>query len=590
MSVIKHLLTLSAKYWQQHALPKWRGCRRITIGCLGLLILFLIVGCGLLFWSIIQVKAAPPPPTAPLAVFLLIDNSQSMYDLGGTGADPELLRIDAARLFLSYLGVDETDANHASGVIFFGTEANITVPLTSLTNDTQRQAVFDAIQNPQPMGWTDQAEALSLAITNLKTDAVERQPVIVLLTDGKPQWADAPTPEEQSAYAARLRWLGMELAQDRIPLFIILLANEATDADPEITTRWRPIWQEMAAATTPGQFYEARHAADLTGIYHDIVVSLSGGRTKGVVLQQAVTGEGIQQTVIVQPQLARMTLVISKSQSNIKTAVFLPDGTPLSTDMPGVRHAGGELEAVWVIPSPPPGVWTIQMSGQGTVTVWQDYLPAPTPMPTNTPSPLGSTTGSTTGTPQATAAETPQPTAVATQIAAHPVTAVPTMTPLSAAAAPLPDTPKQPWWLFILLVTAAVTGFGGVRYRQQRRPVVTGTLRHLSGPGFADGQTEYLLDTPKRSSVVIGAAGVHIPLIQAESDCKIEAGAAIGDTFDVLIAAEKGVLLNNRPVLGTQPLHDADIITIGSTRLRYENLRLRHARQTIQIPISRLFD
>ena len=49
------------------------------------------------------------------------------------------------------------------GVIFFGGEARLVVPLTPLADDDRRAALAELIANPPWMSWTDQTEALDLA-------------------------------------------------------------------------------------------------------------------------------------------------------------------------------------------------------------------------------------------------------------------------------------------------------------------------------------------------------------------------------------------------------------------------------------------
>ena len=139
-----------------------KGCRQWSLGCLLIVLLFVGLLCGLLTF-LLKPRSVSAAGEEPLAVWLLIDNSNSMYEKDGVGSDPDLLRLDAARLFLSYLGVDEQDLVHQAGVIFFGTGAETVVPLTPLTDDENRAALFSQISDPPRMGWTDHLVALQLA-------------------------------------------------------------------------------------------------------------------------------------------------------------------------------------------------------------------------------------------------------------------------------------------------------------------------------------------------------------------------------------------------------------------------------------------
>ena len=210
--------------------------------------------------------------------------------------------------------MDDSRFTHECGVIFFGTEAELIVPLARLNDDQRRQEILALIQSPPRMGWTDQVNALKAAMDQL--DNASEQPALVLLTDGKPEWSSQPTLQEQKAYIQELKRIGKELADAEVPISIILLANEATDSDPDIANIWQPLWEEMANATLPGRFYIARQAEDLVDIYHDIVVALTGSRTAGPIIQATVGAGGLRETIPVEANLSRLTLVESQQEQH----------------------------------------------------------------------------------------------------------------------------------------------------------------------------------------------------------------------------------------------------------------------------------
>jgi hypothetical protein len=382
--------------------------RRLTGCCLLVVLSALLVCAGLLYMT--YRAGAQGPETRPLEVMLLIDNSNSMWEKGGIGSDPELLRIEAARLFITYLGVDSSGPAHRLGVVFFGGQAQLVVPLTPMADDHRRGEIFQLIANPPRMGWTDPQAALELAAEAWQAgDTLSSTGrAVVLLTDGKPERRDAPTAQEKADTIARLRETSGRFAADGIPLFIILLQNAATDADPEIEEIFVPLWQEMAEATSPGHFYRARQSGDLLDIYHDIVVSLTGRQTAGVVLQAQVETETREQ-VSIEAGLAQVTFVARKSSPALQVTILRPDGRPLAADNPGVQYAGRpgqSREEVWAVHDPPPGDWQVHISGRGSVTVWKDFYPAPS---TPIPSPSPTDTPWATPSPPPTASLTPQP-------------------------------------------------------------------------------------------------------------------------------------------------------------------------------------
>jgi hypothetical protein len=410
-----------------------RAKRRLTGCCLAIL-LGLLLACGALFglsFYLARRAGAQGPDAASLEVMLLVDNSNSMWEKSGVGSDPDLLRIEAARLFITYLGVDSRGPAHRLGMIFFGGQAQLVVPPTPLADDARRAEIYQLIADPPRMGWTDPQAALELAAETLRTsDAASVARAVVLLTDGKPEWSTSPTAQEQAEAIARLRETGARFAADDVPLFIVLLQNEATDADPEIEEVFVPLWQAMARTTPPGRFFRARRSEDLLDIYHEIVVALTGRQTSGVVVQTQVQAETLEQ-IPIEPGLAQVTFVIRKSDPSLQVRILRPDGQPLTPDVPGVRYGGqpearlsstvGSREEVWAVDNPEPGDWQIHINGQGTVTVWKDFYPAPaTPTPsathTPTPSPTFTPTASPTPTPtlSPTATRTPSPTVTPT--------------------------------------------------------------------------------------------------------------------------------------------------------------------------------
>lgn len=392
-----------------------RRVRRRLTGCCLFIAIALLLACAGLFYLAYRARAQGPE-MRPLDVMLIIDNSNSTWEKGGIGSDPDLLRIEAARLFITYLGVDSSGPAHRLGVVFFGGQAQLVVPLTSLADDDRRAQILQLIADPPRMGWTDPQAALNLAAETLQAGgAPSAGRAVVLLTDGKPERRDTPTPQEKADTIARLRETAGRFAAEGVPLFIILLQNAATDADPEIEQIFVPLWQEMAEATPPGHFYRARQSEDLLDIYHDIVVALTGRQTAGVVVQTQVQTETLEH-VPVEPGLVQMTFVVRKSDPALQVTILRPDGRPLAPDDPGVQYGGRpgqSREEVWAVHDPPPGDWQVHINGEGTVTVWKDYYPAPatpTPSPTRTPttSPTPSPTPSPTLAPTAT--PTPVPT------------------------------------------------------------------------------------------------------------------------------------------------------------------------------------
>jgi len=357
-------------------LRRWKRtcCLLLLVGAL--LLVFL---CVALFALVYQARAQDMAPL-PLDALLLIDHSNSMWDKRGVGSDPGLLRVQAANLFIAYLGVDTARPEHRLGVVHFGGESTLAVPLTPLDSPAQRQAIRATIAAPQRLGWTDPLAALQLAYETLfpqdQRDPA-RQPAVILLSDGKPELFPAPSPAERAAYLADLRALVERFRAQDCPIFTVALSNEATDADPEIQTVYRNLWQEIAARTPPAEYREARTAADLLPIYHAVVARLSGAEADTPVIETTVEGQALE-TIAVEPGLAQMTLVILRSDPALEVRLVRPEGVPARPFDPDVQHsgeAGATHEEIWAIRNPRPGTWTLELRGYGTVVVWLDTVP-----------------------------------------------------------------------------------------------------------------------------------------------------------------------------------------------------------------------
>ena len=382
------------------------------------LILVLVAGCASIMF--IAGRASAAPAKGP-DILLMLDHSQSLWELGGIGSDPDMLRVDAARLFINTLGVDQ-DLTYRLGIIAFGTDAQLATPLTPLADADQRRTLLKAVVNPQPMGWTDVNKALALARDQLSPGgrpAPGRQPTIILMTDGRPEIETTNTAQARQAYLNELEGWVRQFADQGTVFHTVLLSNQATDADPELQTVYRPLWLKLSREFDTVYFHEARTAADLPAIYHAIAVGLQGAQTAGPVIQGAIAGH-VKKEIAVESGLYRVTFVIRKSKPDIEVEIMQPDGAALQAATAGVRFAGDRLQEVWSVRDPAPGTWTVVLDGQGEVTIWKDFVPAPhTPTPTATATPT--TTPTATATPVPT--DTPTPT----------VTVSPTITPIILA-------------------------------------------------------------------------------------------------------------------------------------------------------------
>ncbi|HRJ44088.1 MAG TPA: vWA domain-containing protein, partial [Caldilineaceae bacterium] len=268
-----------------------RTLERTTCGCLILFLLLLLLLVGALGYFLAgRVDAAeqPNPPTpVTYDLVLLSDQSHSMSECDGIGSDPDLLRVQAAQLFISYLGADSGAGAYRLGLLHFGGTVQQVAPLTDVGNSAMRRQLALTAENPQPIPWTDQLAALQSARTLL---ADQGRPgsrrVILLLTDGEPAWPDTIT-RKASDYRQGLRAVAGQLAQEETTLFIIHLDNPNTSCSQRVSAHWLGLWREMAESTPGGALFSALGADDLLPLYHGIVRGVTGAGSSTALVEGA---------------------------------------------------------------------------------------------------------------------------------------------------------------------------------------------------------------------------------------------------------------------------------------------------------------
>lgn len=423
-----------------------RGCCLISV----LIALLLIFGsCLALGWGLARLSEAAAEPG--LDVILVIDQSGSLWELGGVGSDPDQLRMEGARLVATYLGVDDAAQDYRLGVVYFGSQPQLVAPLTPLVGQgSGRQQVLAALsQEPEPLGWTDIDAALAVAYQELfegQRALPGRATAVVVFTDGRPQTEAISSPAADDAYLDQLRAWVSRFSERGTAFYTVLLGNAVTAADPQTREVYRPLWVDLAESGLGVHFYDAWAAEDLMAIYHDIAVHLQRRQSAGAVVDQAVSGQ-LEAPIDVPGGWQRVSFVVHKSDPALAVRIVQPNGAALRADDPGVtaqQSTQGASDArydVWSVEWPTPGQWRLQVDGPGTVTAWLDYVAAPA-TPTASATATASPTPSATATATPTATATATPTASATPSPSPSPTATPTsltVNPASlAVAAPQP--------------------------------------------------------------------------------------------------------------------------------------------------------
>lgn len=576
-----------------------------------LLLLAIAIAALLYNWRNAGATALSQPPPQNRDIILNIDQSGSMSDCeGAPGSDPQLLRQDAARLLVTYLGADSLHTHYRVGVIDFGGTIRQVAPLTDLSEPIARAELIQQVSAvPEPIGWTDPLEALQASRAQLQASSADAQRMVVLLTDGAPAW-QGKTINDDLRYQNQLRQEIATYAEQKITLFMVLLQGEPNECNRNVTEYWLALWQELADSTPQGALYQVASSSDLLPTYHAIVRQMVGATASQTLLgaQPVVASQPIDAPAIVAQPVPGVMLTILK-EGDVSVMLFRPSGAPVVEGEPGVTVVETARETIYYLSAPEPGHWTVRVEGQGRASVFQDQIgeaivPTATVQPTNTPVPTSTlvptATATETATPSPTATDTATPTETATKTAT--ATASPTNTPTNtptetptetstllptASATAEATTTATPaplvtgkrglgnnlMWGMLLLVAMVGTG-GAVREQLRRRPYLTGELVMLSAPAE---QLEMAmprdLGSKRRSTFAIGAKskekewrllgwGGAINL-RASRDGGVDLEAIAGD-----------IAVNNRPVQRTTRLHDGDVIRCGEYEIRFDNVRL----------------
>lgn len=545
--------------------------RRSCGCCLFVALGFLLLVGGLIFLIVQAASAETLPPAYD--VVLVSDQSPSMWDCDGRGTDPELLRVDAARLFITTLGADSS-ARYRLALLHFGGEVAQVAPLTDLADAAARQALLVAASQPQPIRWTDHLLALRAAAQTLAaTGEPGSRRLIVLLTDGEPapNPAVAGRPYVMADYWQALQGVAGELAQADTALAVVLLSDTRTSCGRRVATEWLGPWTTLAEMTAGGALYAASAASDLLPIYHAIVRPLLGVAAGASPATTAVLTPAAPLVVAapVTEPLAALILTVWKRDPATVVEVWDPAGGRVvpgqaEVTMTGSGPAG--REEVWRIARPALGAWQVILTGQGRVSVWQDRLPRPTPTPSATPT---ATRTPPRPTRTATAWPSATPTALTLLRSSGPtltLTPAPTAGPVRGAPAA-----RRPFWPLAAGVSAVgLGGLAGSAAVRRRGPFLSGQLVPLAAPAAAPLLATRDLGSEHRREMSLGRRGQGAWALPGWPGA-VRLTAVGRRTVSISPLAGEATV-DGQPLRLSTDLADGAIIGCGEYRFRYENL------------------
>lgn len=559
-----------------YLLKPLRGCLWLFI----LLIMAVIFACvGLGVFAASRASAAPPPSHD---IMLVVDQSPSLWNRDGVGSDPGMLRLSAVNLFLTYLGADDSLVRNRVGVIYFGGEARMIVPLTRL-DASARTKIQEAIANPTPIPWTNPLAALLLAKSELVENRLpDRQGAIVLLTDGEPVIPNE-NPNAIAVYKQQITDVVQSLNRQEISFYVVLLENPAAD-NGSIESVWVPFWKDMTTHTPRGAFFLAQEAQELLDIYHEIVAGVASGEAGPQITSRRVSGQTIV-SFTVPKDWSSMTLTAWQNVPEIKIVLYRPDGNPVDLSEANQHYVGDpgqSHENVWRFKHPTPGEWKIEVLGNGLITFWLDsekMPPTSTPTSTNTPSP----TATFTPTPIPTATPTPRPTA-AIQSVTSGSRAEFTPYPFPSPLPPSNNRNKMPSLAHpttkgaLLTIAIILVLFSGILLKmragfQGQAAPVEGKLIVLQTP--KDVLLPHIIDLSGRKQKKVVLAGTKrdadVFLPGWEGTIILGSYEENGEVYITLTVRKGHVIVNTYPVRD-KVLNDGDEIALAGYRLRFSHL------------------
>lgn len=370
---------------------------------------FSLLQCSGLEHSFAQEEPQELGDTVPyqgLDLVFLVDQSGSMEK-----NDPYEQRANAIKWVLQFLGIDNLysrpSAHHRIGIVSFGTEASVDLPITPLrdkpdwneTDWNEKYAELQATAVAKDMTNTDVLKGLELVkqefdkLADLPAGANSTRG-IVILTDGAPYregWEDDPRYAGTDFYTPYFREISAFI-DENLPVapssrstdgyHIWVLGLNATEDAGQASapgtswlaqqSNWESVLNPFADVDRVTRIESERNAK----IPDDIVRVLDTMMVGGVCNDDASPTDKpsciIEENFVVPPYVARADFSVFKPQPGSEIAFFKPDGQllDLSTSEVKVMPTGEVIETIKVEnPSPGPWKWQKVDSSAGTATV-----------------------------------------------------------------------------------------------------------------------------------------------------------------------------------------------------------------------------
>ncbi len=265
-------------------------------------------------------------------VMIVVENSEEMKK-----DDPSRLFIVAAKMFVTLLG-----KNDRAGVISYTDKAEVVNELTNIGNDTNREALFRAVDNiTWQAGKYNAVEAIKSAV-NVLTKEMDRKTgkAIILLYDTKSNVEEAI---EQSSIIESLTVNG-------IKLFAIAVGGKGHEKPDKQSVKS----DDEFYKATGGYRYQTRSATGIYMMFTSVFENLKSPMMMPLEKKQAINIDDSIETI---------TFVIKKSSPASKISLDDPDGVKYlpTNKMDNVSWLVSDLFDTIKINDPAHGMWKINI-------------------------------------------------------------------------------------------------------------------------------------------------------------------------------------------------------------------------------------
>lgn len=326
-------------------------------------------------------------PIPNLEVILIIDESFSMNE-----TDPMDRRLDAVELFVNTLGVDLSQADFRVALIAFNNGAQLIGDgFVSLKDPGAREQLISSydMERQKAQGYTDVLAGFQLARELLNQHQEGYKPVVMIISDGKPETEFAnekDAPDGVADYLQNLEAFAADAFDDvgyngaqcsssakGTPIYTIAIRHAILPEDypPEL----KDLWLRMASFT--GGSYRENISDDDTQFQKNLQTIFTEFLREWLCVQVDDSGFlplPLTQTFEVNDSHAQIIFSIAKTDPDAQVQILNAAGQALVATPGSVNRNQSALSESWAILRPPDrqgwtGTWTVNITGQGEASL-----------------------------------------------------------------------------------------------------------------------------------------------------------------------------------------------------------------------------